>query len=176
MDKSWVDVPEYMRPMTPDEFQQEKVNRFIDGFSDKLADGKRHARAFRHLQLGYRETEENHLLGPGVPEWHIVCELCGGSVLRIQSGGQPFNFDPVFLETATVRHLYMKHSDRLGMRDAREHGENQAVDRPGSGLLRNRYDRSVSGLRNQETNSGRGEQSTRGSRQDKGNASGGEKV
>jgi hypothetical protein len=146
----WDEVPDYMRPMTPEDFKGERVARFEREFSDKFADAKRHARGFRHLQLGYRETEENHILGPDIPEWHIVCELCGGSVLRLMSGGQPHNFDPVWLETAVIRHLHMRHAEMIGVKESGEYGENEALDRPGSGLLRHSYDRATSRLRNQE--------------------------
>ena len=153
----WLDVPEYMRPVTPEEFKAERVRLYEEGFGDKLTDSKRRARGFRHLQLGYRETDENHLLGPGVPEWHIICELCGGSVLRLLSSAQAFNFDVVWLETGVIRHMHHKHPDLMGVKNAGEYGENQAMDRPGSGLLRSRYDRSVPGYGNQERHSGSSE-------------------
>lgn len=140
----WIDIPEYMRVLTPEELKEKRVELFGKEFGDKLADAKRRARSFRHLQIAYRETDGNHLLGKGIPEWHIICEKDGDSIVRLYSGGQPFNFDIVWLETALIRHFHLKHPQIVGDRTEDERGENQAMDHPGSGLLRDRYDRPLS--------------------------------
>lgn len=97
---------------TPEEFKDQRVRDYEAGTGDQLKRAKFHARA--HVcQIQYRETEKNHLLGPGVPEWHLVCEENGQSVIRLYSAGQPFNVRCWEIEDALVRHMYICHEERV---------------------------------------------------------------
>jgi hypothetical protein len=131
----WDNLPTYMKPPTYEQALKDRNRNFQLAFSDKQRKARGVERSWK-TQIAFRETEENHLLGPGIAEWHIVCSECNRSIIRIYSNGQPFNFDVFMTESMTINHLYRFHQDELGMSDEDERGQNlgsgQDADSSGS--------------------------------------------
>lgn len=98
--------------LTPEEFKEQRVNEFMSGTADQLKRAKMHARS-HPVQLAFRETAKNHILGPGIPEWHLICEENGQSIIRLYSNSQPFNVRCWEIEDALVRHMYICHEEKV---------------------------------------------------------------
>src|SRR6202035_2800814 len=112
------EIPREYRQATPQEAFQEKMQRFRNGTAAMSKSVRMRARHWK-LLLRISETEENHILGPGIVEAHLCCMEDNQSVIRLMSGGTQFRTSVYDIEHGVMRHLLQVHRGEMG-EDARD--------------------------------------------------------
>lgn len=121
-------VPPRMLMPTPEQVRQMAIARFKKGTGEQTAQARTHARHWK-LVTRIEETQDGHILGSGISEFHLVCSHDNQSIWRLQSGGSSFATTIWDIECGLIRHLMQCHREEIGLGDgAEELGHNEKLD------------------------------------------------
>lgn len=112
------ELPDYMRFVSPAEAKAQRVALFYEKTEPMSKAVRMRARHWK-LIVRISETEENHIMGPGIPEAHLCCAEDNQSIARLMSGGTQFHVSVWDIEHGTMRHLLQVHRGEMG-EDARD--------------------------------------------------------
>lgn len=84
-------IPRKVTPRSPAQrISEANAVRFLDTLTRQ-----RNMVSTWEMYLSYGETQDRigdegmGVIGEGIPEWHLRCILCGQSVIRVYTGGNP---------------------------------------------------------------------------------------